>query len=383
VIDVAAVSMSNECPATYPVEHAVTFFRSLSYLLFAWFSSFGILFAADTVSVATLNCEFLSLKNVHVKYGLALDPRLWKEAEREVWLQPGYRKDRYAEAVDAIARAVRRIDADVIVLTEVSRVAIRDGEFVTPNDLTVLHSVLDDAYPHLAFANSADKATAQNVAILSKRPFTEIRTTIPGREGYFGELDDEESEASTGVTKGLSVTFLVDGEPVHLYGLHLVSERGGHESDEQRIAQASIVRRHYLPRLRAGEHVIVVGDLNDRRGQPTLRRLRGFDDIDEDLFQTGGPFFFTQKESEPADAFNARMREHWTYEFLGRRQQLDHVLISASIKNRCTTRNHRKQMSIEFLDVPETLGETGLPVTDHRAVKLEMEFLDEHVEEFE
>ncbi len=332
----------------------------------------------DTLSVATLNCEFLSLKFVHVKFGLPFDGRSWSASQRETWLQSGYRRARYAEAVEATAAAVKRIDADVIVLTEVSRVAIRDGEFVTPNDLTVLHAALQDVYPHMAHGDSADKATAQNVAVFSKRPFTSTSTTIPGREGYYGELDDVESEMDTGVTKGMSVTLEVDGRPLHLYAVHLKSERGGHESDEQRIAQASIVRRNYLPHLLKGEHVMVVGDLNDRRGQPTIRRMRGFDDVQPDLLQTGGPFFFNKKDSETSDEFNERAREHWTYEYLGRRQQIDHVLVSRSIKEHCTTRNHRKQMEIEFLDVTERIAETDFKVTDHRAVKFTMNFLDVH-----
>lgn len=334
--------------------------------------------AEDTLSVATMNCEFLSLKYVHVKFGLPFDPRYWTDSQRETWLQPGYRRERYAEAVDAVAKVVKRIDADVIALTEVSRVAIRDGEFVVPNDLTLLTAALEDVYPHMAHGDSADKATAQNVAVYSKRPFLSSSVTIPGREGYYGEPDDVESEMDTGVTKGMSVVLEVDGRPLHLYAVHLKSERGGHESDEQRIAQASIVRRNYLPHLLKGEHVMVVGDLNDRRGQPTIRRMRGFDDIQPDLFQTGGPFFFNKKDSESTDEFNTRMREHWTYEYLGRRQQIDHILISRSIKEHCTTRNHRKQMAIEFLDVEEKIADTEFKVADHRAVKFTMEFLDEH-----
>ena len=48
----------------------------------------------------------------------------------------------------------------------------------------------------------------------------------------------------------------IDGEVVYLYPVHLKSERGGHESDAKRIAQASIVRRNYLQQLADNQHVV-------------------------------------------------------------------------------------------------------------------------------
>jgi hypothetical protein len=181
------------------------------------------------------------------------------------------------------------------------------------------------------------------------------------------------------ISKGLSVVVMMDGDPVHIYVTHLKSERGGHESDAQRIAQASIVRRHYLKDLELGQHVVVAGDLNDHWGQPTLRRIRGLDDIGEDLAQTGGPTFFKRKDKETNEEFNERIRQHWTYEFAGRRNQLDHILISQSIRNHCTQRNFHKRMKIEFIDIFETIGDTQHKATDHRGVKLTLEFLDKHL----
>ena len=72
--------------------------------------------------------------------------------------------------------------------------------------------------------------------------------------------------------------------------------------------------------------MIVAGDLNERRGDPTLVRIRGLDDIQADLIQTGlFPFF------EPSEA-----DERWTYEFQGERNQIDHILLSESIKSAST-----------------------------------------------
>lgn len=202
---------------------------------------------------------------------------------------------------------------------------------------------------------------------------------IPGREGFFGELDDVESENETTVSKGMRAAIRIDGEVVYLYSVHLKSERGGHESDAKRIAQASIVRRNYLQQLADNQYVIVIGDLNGHRGQPALRRIRGLDDLNEDLAQTGDPRFFKRRDSEPRGEFNQRMRQHWTFEFEGRRTQIDHILISQSIRDRCTQRNYHKKMQIEFIEVTETIEGTDIRASDHRAVKLTLQFLDRHL----
>lgn len=67
----------------------------------------------------------------------------------------------------------------------------------------------------------------------------------------------------------------------------------------------------------------MAGDLNDRRGQPALRRIRGFDDLWADLIQTGGVDFFDDGAEDT----------RWTYIFQGRRQQIDHILLSRSVRD--------------------------------------------------
>ena len=71
--------------------------------------------------------------------------------------------------------------------------------------------------------------------------------------------------------------------------------------------------------------VIVAGDLNDRRGQPAIHRIRGLDDIHEDLIQTGHAKFFE----------DTALDTRWTFEFQGIRNQLDHILLSPAVKDAC------------------------------------------------
>ncbi len=266
--------------------------------------------AADTLTVATFNAEFLARPKVHLKFGHKFD--LSKE-DRKTWNRPGYRDGKFAEATARVARYVaQHIRADILVLTEVGD--RRDVEEMK-NEL----AKQGRDFPHIEVCKCRSGRTAQHVAVLSRHPLVDVQRSLPGREGYFAELDDPGSENETGIGKGIRVGFEAAGRAFTLYAVHFASERGGHEQDAQRIAQASILRRLTLPALQAGAHVIVAGDLNDRRGDPALRRVRGLDDIWPDLIQTGHHRYFRDQG------------ERWTYVFRGQREQIDHILLSGSI----------------------------------------------------
>ncbi len=302
---------------------------------------------AEDVRIGTLNCNFLILRKVHMKYELPFDEREWNEEQRATWSQPGYREARFQESVAAIANSIKDINADVLVLTEVGK----------GDDITALWNEVNRlglAYAHRVEGVSTDTITGQNVAVFSRLPLSGLMTSIPGRETYEEELDDPETERDTGISKGLKVAFQLGGNPVYLFACHLASERGGHEKDQQRIAQASVVRRNYLPLLNEGAHVIVAGDINDKRGDPTLRRIRGKDDIWEDLVQTGLSRFFPPEQIE----------NRYTFVFNGERQQIDHVLISNSIVQACRSGG----VVAETVAAEHKLGDTAFPATDHRAL---------------
>jgi predicted extracellular nuclease len=95
--------------------------------------------------------------------------------------------------------------------------------------------------------------------------------------------------------------------------------------------------------------------LNDRRGDPAVRRIRGRDDIDEDLIQTGAIDYV-----DP-EAWDSR----WTYGFQGMRQQIDHILLSFSLKE-ATRRSGG--IRTEFHDVSNPLA------SDHRPVVVTLRF---------
>lgn len=269
----------------------------------------------DSLVVATFNCEFLTRPKVHIKFGLPFNIGQASSAERQQWNQQGFRDARFNEAAREVAGVLRAINADVLALTEVG----------DSTDVLELRDELDNlgiSYPHVIVGRTRDFSTRQHVAVLSKFPLSDPVLQIPGREIYLQEPDDPETEKDTGLSKGMRVEVSAHGKEFLLYVIHLSSERGGHEQDQQRIAQASIVRRHYLSELKEGKMVIVAGDLNDKKGQPAIRRIRGLDDIHEDLIQTGLMNFWD----------STQLGNRWTYEFQGVLQQIDHILVSFSIR---------------------------------------------------
>lgn len=272
-------------------------------------------YADHRLTVATFNCEFLTRPKVHMKFGEPFD---LPPQRQEAWNQPGYRDRKFHEAAKAVAKLIQEIDADVIGLVEVG-----DQRDVLELLEEVRNLGLD--YPYWKVGGPVEERTYQNTAVFSKFELRELVSPIPGREAYDSELDDPEAERWTGVRKGLRVTFTAHAQTFHLYVLHLTSERGGHDADARRIAEASIVRRHYLPLLIKGEHLIVMGDLNDRRNEPAIRRIRGRDDIQPDLIQTGRYQYFERDELDT----------RWTYNFRGTLNQIDHVLLSESIEAHC------------------------------------------------
>lgn len=309
---------------------------------------------SETITIATFNAEFLYTSKVHVKYGLRFRMDENTSADQDQWTQPVFRTQRFDQAVDTVAPVIADIDTDVLVLTEVG-----DG-----SDLTALVNAIRDNgtdYPHVQVCSCTD-STGQHVAILSKRPFITNETlgSLSGRAAYEVEPDDPDEQKDTGVSKGMRVAIEVDNfsgnpEVVYIFGLHLASERGGYEQDQQRIAQASIVRRHTIPLLNEGEHVIVAGDMNDRRGQPTIRRLRGLDDVWPDLIQTGHWSFFERDEEA----------SRWTYQFRGELNQIDHILVSYSLRKNQTDAIQSSVMEVPVQDDPQ--------ISDHRPLIVSIE----------
>jgi endonuclease/exonuclease/phosphatase family metal-dependent hydrolase len=169
--------------------------------------------------------------------------------------------------VQAIARVIRRVDADVIALCEVE-------DRATLEQFNALH--LGRKYPFCILIEGNDERGI-DVAVMSKHPIGALRTNV-------STPDPAKSRRLDGATRRLferdcleAEVMLPGGGSLAILATHLKSKRGSAgseiDTDPRRIRQseeiARIVRERYG---RAGKprRVIVAGDLNetpDRDGQ--------------------------------------------------------------------------------------------------------------------
>jgi len=287
--------------------------KQLSTILMLFLANVTTTLGQD-LTVATFNAEFLNTKKVHMKFGLGFNMDEAAKEDREFWNDPENRSVKFREASSLVAAFLKGVNADVLTLTEVGDSA----------DIQVLVDEFEKigiVYSDWAVCNCTDTYTGQHVAVLSKFPLINIEPQISGRSIYLEEVDGD-SEGETSLSKGMMVTAQVDGKEIDVFVLHLKSERGGFESDAKRLAQASIARRAIIKKLNQERNLIVTGDLNSEKGSETIYRVRGFDDIYEELIQTGHSRYFEDKQVR------------WTYNYLGEREQIDHILISTSLANK-------------------------------------------------
>ncbi len=311
------------------------------------FLGFAATLSAQNLRLATFNCEFLLPDKVHIKYGLPFDN---KKLPQE-WRDERFRQKKFTEAVDQVAAHLATMKADVLGLTEV-------GDKKAVQALVDALKKQGVEYPHWSVCQSEDTGTGQFVALLSKYPLKDIVPNFPNRGLYFTESDYDQ-EASTGISKGMKATVTLQDKALHVFLFHFKSERGGEESDQQRLMQAEIARRVTLPYIQRGEHVVIMGDLNSEPRHEVLLTLRGFRDIEEELLQTGDLYYFEETETR------------WTYNYRGQREQLDHILLSLSLREACQENNYRKkQWGIKTTIVPTPKEE----ISDHNAVLVDLYF---------
>ena len=246
--------------------------------------------------------------------------------------QGGATGQTYQQAIAKVAEAIKKTEADVVALQEIENKSVLE-------DLQTRLQTIGVSYSHAWIGKGTDTATGQDVALLSKFPKDGglIQKYPNERETYKTE-NDPGNENDTGLSKVLRVNLNVDSKKVSVFVFHLKSQRGGGVSDSQRLSQASIVRRITLPFINKKEMFVVMGDMNADRGSPSLLRMRGFDDVYADLVQPVHD-----------DDFSG---DKWTYKFNGRTQQIDHILLSPSLrksfKNGKINYTHGKETSDHF-----------------------------------
>ena len=304
--------------------------------------------------IATFNCEFLVKRKVHIKYDLNFDIRKEPDSIRLIW-NDTFREARFREACQAVAEQIVEIDADVIGLTEVGK----------KEDLEILLEELTRLGLHYQFfelCKSTDTSTGQHVAVLSKFELTDVVKQFNQRALYYTEADMDEVK-QTGISKGLKVSFEQGLQKFDLFVFHFKSERGGNESDAQRIAQAEIARRLILPYIKDDHNVIVLGDFNSEKRHKVLSVLRGFEDIGEEMIQTGDDSYFESFENR------------WTYQFRGNSEQIDHILLSLNFLKLCKPNRWSSDPNKVQFGIKTCILQTTRPIiSDHNPIYVDLVF---------
>ncbi|WP_171173914.1 endonuclease/exonuclease/phosphatase family protein [Ruegeria sp. HKCCD8929] len=220
----------------------------------------------------------------------------------------------FEEKADLIAEAIRGIGPegpDIVGLQEV------EGPHVVEAVQQRL-AAAGHAMPFLYCGETLDPYTGQNVAVLSKyqasiSPVTRLDQTA------VTYIDARERERVGSLGKFVRADIEVGSEVISLFVVHLKSRRGGTEETRLlRNAQAQIVRHLSRPRVEQGNSAspsftAILGDMNDEPKTKPLDIMQGKLDTSYNLISA--------TEHLPEE-------EQFTYEFEGRKQQLDHILLS-------------------------------------------------------
>jgi endonuclease/exonuclease/phosphatase family metal-dependent hydrolase len=148
---------------------------------------------------------------------------------------------------DAIARVVRMLDADLVVMPETENVGVLER--------MIAESLADLGYtPHLV--PGLDRFTGQNVGLLARVPVDSV-----------GRISDMVpvgvTEQRYGVSKNMWVRLTLLGRPTTLVGVHFLAQPDNPERRPRREAQAEVIRRFVAQEMAAGREVVALGDFND------------------------------------------------------------------------------------------------------------------------
>ncbi|OZC02882.1 endonuclease/exonuclease/phosphatase family protein [Rubricoccus marinus] len=148
---------------------------------------------------------------------------------------------------DAVARSIRAIDADIVVIPETENV-------------DVLEMMIEESLSDLGYSAylvpGQDSFTGQNIGLLSNIPVDEVgRTDVRLPVGV--------SDQRYGVSKNMWARLTIAGRPVTLIGVHFLARPLDAERAPRRETQAEVIRQLVEAEMAMGREVVVLGDFND------------------------------------------------------------------------------------------------------------------------
>ncbi len=236
--------------------------------------------------------------------------------------------EQFEARANILARAIERLDADVVLLQEVE----------TEESLLALQSRLADRYPVAVLGETGGTASI-DVAVLSggrkRRVVTHRFKRLPRPNG---------GGTTTFAREFLEVQLAFGDKEIVVFSAHFKSKNN--DDPDRRLAEAQGALKIVLEAVEREPDALVVlgGDLNDVPGSAPLNAL-----------EDGGLLLRA--------ASDVSLERAWTYNFRGQLNELDHLYMAVG------TGSYVPDSANAFRD-----GDRGLGGSDHGAMTAEFKF---------
>ncbi len=246
---------------------------------------------------------------------------------------PGSRTPPKSErSMDALAENIRRADADIVTLQEVSSKKTLTN-FMESRGLS-------ETYPYVAHVDG-NSSRGINVAVISKYPFTEV---ISHKDARFPLADGSgETMFSRDLLRVDVDTDGIPGADVTVYTTHTKSRRpagpGEINSDTQRISEGMAIRNIAENEMKAfpGRLFVITGDFNDNTNNKSVQAVLDPKDGREVWKDSLAHLPKNERNTWPA---NPTKTNGFSPE------QFDHIIYPSSMEDKMTgSRIHRYERS--------------------------------------
>lgn len=257
------------------------------------------------MKIASYNVENLfDLRYDGTEYSEYIPNTIWK------WNTKTYRKK-----LQNISKVIVDLNPDVIALTEIeSDIALKD-----------LQTILAQKGLHLSYRAISDKKkTSVKSALLSKYPIQKKEIAVSQSRAFRNILEAK---------------LTIEGKPLYVYVNHWKSKSG---PESKRIPYAKVLKKR-LDELPSNSDYVLCGDFNadyeehkrfiKKRKHNDTNGITGINHILKTIDNNGE--LYTKKTLQEDGNYNLWMelpkKERWTHIFRGKKEALDHIIISPSL----------------------------------------------------
>jgi len=258
----------------------------------------GVVFGETTLKIATYNVENL--------FDLKKDGYEYPEYIPNT--KANWNAKTYKIKLQNISKVIKDIDADIIALQEIESLqALKDLRYALKQKGLY--------YQYFKIANR--KSTSIKVAILSKVPFIYTKEVIVTSSYKYRNI--------------LEVKLNIKNRELYLFVNHWKAKSG---PESQRIISAKALRKR-LKEIGHDKNIILLGDFNsDYEEYIKFKRKRRHNDTNGKTGINHVLKTIPEKNNFYNLWYDTNKDKRWTYIFRGKKEALDNILISKSLKEK-------------------------------------------------